>query len=161
MSALPLLMVYKCQPKISDTLWSLEQDQHLEANSHQLFNPYGLICFLDTPALSLISLPPAPSAPPNPLSLHPSPLPWAFASHNLSPCISSCSFHSPTPTPPLPLSIDSPFWWMLHWPRNLGQNKTSVQGSPHSVWVTYCMKSVLQMFRIFCNYWKIYFLFKV
>ena len=57
MSALPLLMVYKCQPKISDTLWSLEQDQHLEANSHQFFNPYGLICFLDTPALSQFPFP--------------------------------------------------------------------------------------------------------
>lgn len=104
MSTLPLLMVYKCQPKNSDKLWSLEQDQHLEANSHQLFNPYGLICFLDTPALSQFPFPLLPQLHLT-LSLY-TPPPYL----GLLPPITSLRVLAPVPSTLQPPPHHCPYW---------------------------------------------------
>lgn len=113
----PLFTVYNQQPKISKIKPSTEprlKINILRQIHTSSFNPYGLNCFLDTQ-----------SSPPFPFPLLPSlyltlslstplPLPEAFASPNLSTCIRPRFLHSPTPIPPLPLSIHSPLWSMLH-----------------------------------------------
>lgn len=87
--------------------------------------------------VSSVSFTPMPSPHfPSPCSLsswHPSPLPGAFASSNLSLCISSCSFHFSTPTPALIDQLTT--WLILHWPVNL-RHKKLVQRSFYTVWVT-------------------------